>query len=99
VPANQRQGIIDIFNDSDHKEQFLMLISTKAGTTTLLAPLSSVFFSLSSSLRLGGLGLNITSANIVVVFDASWNVTHDLQAQDRAYRIGQQKHTDVPPLV
>jgi len=47
------------------------------------------------STRAGGLGLNITSANIVVIYDASWNVTHDLQAQDRAHRIGQKKHCDV----
>jgi hypothetical protein len=34
-------------------------------------------------------------ANIVVIFDPSWNVTLDLQAQDRAYRIGQKKYTKV----
>jgi superfamily II DNA/RNA helicase len=42
-----------------------------------------------------GLGLNLSVANIVVIFDPSWNVTLDLQAQDRAYRIGQKKYTKV----
>jgi SNF2 family DNA or RNA helicase len=47
------------------------------------------------STRAGGLGLNLTAANIVVVFDPNWNHTWDLQAQDRAYRIGQQRYTRV----
>lgn len=36
---------------------------------------------------------------MVVVYDASWNVSNDLQAQDRAYRIGQTKFTQVYRLV
>jgi SNF2 family DNA or RNA helicase len=47
------------------------------------------------STRAGGLGLNLTAANIVVVFDPNWNHTWDLQAQDRAYRIGQTRYTRV----
>ncbi|KAJ5500181.1 Helicase C-terminal [Penicillium expansum] len=40
------------------------------------------------STKAGGVGLNITSANKVVVVDPNWNPSYDLQAQDRAYRIG-----------
>jgi hypothetical protein len=35
------------------------------------------------------------AANVVIVFDPNWNVTLDLQAQDRAYRIGQKKYTKI----
>ena len=41
------------------------------------------------STKAGGVGLNITGANNVIVFDPNWNPSHDLQAQDRAYRIGE----------
>lgn len=37
----------------------------------------------------GGVGLNLTSASVVVIFDPDWNPFSDLQAQDRSFRIGQ----------
>ncbi|OJJ46975.1 hypothetical protein ASPZODRAFT_131891 [Penicilliopsis zonata CBS 506.65] len=51
------------------------------------------------STRSGGVGLNITSANKVVVVDPNWNPSHDLQAQDRAYRIGQCRDVEVFRLI
>ncbi|KAK0708741.1 P-loop containing nucleoside triphosphate hydrolase protein [Apiosordaria backusii] len=51
------------------------------------------------STKAGGVGLNITSANKVVIFDPHWNPAHDLQAQDRAYRIGQVRDVDVFRLI
>lgn len=47
------------------------------------------------STKAGGVGLNITSANRVIVFDPNWNPAFDLQAQDRAYRIGQTRDVEV----
>ncbi|XP_078252198.1 SWI/SNF-related matrix-associated actin-dependent regulator of chromatin subfamily A member 2-like isoform X2 [Rhinoraja longicauda] len=41
------------------------------------------------STRAGGLGLNLQAADTVVIFDSDWNPHQDLQAQDRAHRIGQ----------
>lgn len=51
------------------------------------------------STKAGGLGLNMTGANVVIIFDPNWNPSHDLQAQDRAYRIGQQRHVQVFRLI
>lgn len=47
------------------------------------------------STKAGGVGLNITSANKVVIMDPHWNPSFDLQAQDRAYRIGQTRDVEV----
>jgi SNF2 family DNA or RNA helicase len=51
------------------------------------------------STKAGGLGLNLTAANKVVVFDPCWNPAQDLQAQDRAFRLGQQRHVAVYRLI
>lgn len=43
------------------------------------------------STRSGGLGINLTSADTVILFDSDWNPQIDLQAMDRAHRIGQSR--------
>jgi SWI/SNF-related matrix-associated actin-dependent regulator of chromatin subfamily A member 5 len=49
--------------------------------------------------RAGGLGINLATADIVIIYDSDWNPQADLQAQDRAHRIGQKKPVIVYRLV
>mmetsp|Transcript_11742 Transcript_11742/g.19969 ORF Transcript_11742/g.19969 Transcript_11742/m.19969 type:complete len:723 (-) Transcript_11742:147-2315(-) len=51
------------------------------------------------STKAGGLGLNLTAANKVIIFDVNWNPSYDEQAQDRAFRIGQKRDVEVTRLV
>jgi SWI/SNF-related matrix-associated actin-dependent regulator of chromatin subfamily A member 5 len=47
------------------------------------------------STRAGGLGINLATADTVVLYDSDWNPQVDLQAMDRAHRIGQKKEVQV----
>jgi SWI/SNF-related matrix-associated actin-dependent regulator of chromatin subfamily A protein 2/4 len=59
----------------------------------------SEFFIFLLSTRAGGLGLNLQTADTVVIFDSDWNPHQDLQAQDRAHRIGQKNEVRVLRLM
>ncbi|KAH9821300.1 P-loop containing nucleoside triphosphate hydrolase protein, partial [Melampsora americana] len=58
----------------------------------------SKFIFLASTLA-GGVGLNLTAANKVVIFDPSWNPSSDAQAMDRVCRIGQKRSVECLRLI
>ncbi|EPS63882.1 chromatin remodeling complex subunit, partial [Genlisea aurea] len=49
--------------------------------------------------KVGGLGTNLTGANRVIIFDPDWNPSTDMQARERAWRIGQKKDVTVYRLI
>lgn len=51
------------------------------------------------STRAGGLGINLTSANVVILHDIDWNPYNDKQAEDRCHRVGQTKTVQVIKLI
>ena len=51
------------------------------------------------STKAGGLGINLMTANIVIIYDSDWNPQNDLQAMDRAHRIGQKKQVIVYRII
>ncbi|ORY86891.1 SNF2 family N-terminal domain-domain-containing protein [Protomyces lactucae-debilis] len=59
----------------------------------------SDYFIFLLSTRAGGLGLNLQTADTVIIYDSDWNPHQDLQAQDRAHRIGQTKEVRILRLI
>merc|ERR1719341_2007853 len=80
---------LDGMTKSDDRGKLLQLFN---------APGSEYFVFLLST-RAGGLGLNLQSADTVIIFDSDWNPHQDLQAQDRAHRIGQKNEVRVFRLI
>ena len=51
------------------------------------------------SLKAGGTGLNLTSADVVIHFDPWWNIAAENQATDRAHRIGQKNNVTIYKMI
>jgi len=51
------------------------------------------------STKAGGMGINLTAASVVILYDQDFNPHNDKQAADRAYRIGQKRDVDVIKLI
>ncbi|XP_014212607.1 DNA excision repair protein ERCC-6-like [Copidosoma floridanum] len=57
------------------------------------------FFVFLLTTRVGGLGVNLTGADRVIIYDPDWNPATDAQARERAWRIGQDKNVTVYRLI
>ncbi|KAG0183555.1 hypothetical protein DFQ29_002610 [Apophysomyces sp. BC1021] len=80
---------LDGSTKSDDRSQLLHLFNSPG----------SPYFVFLLSTRAGGLGLNLQTADTVIIFDSDWNPHQDLQAQDRAHRIGQTKEVRIFRLI
>merc|ERR1719162_1136145 len=52
-----------------------------------------------ASTRAGGVGINLTGANVVIFYDSDWNPAIDRQATDRAHRIGQTREVHIYRMI
>lgn len=103
---SQMTATLDIFEDYltfRHYKYLRLDGSTKSEDREALLRLfndpQSPYFIFILSTRAGGLGLNLQTADTVVLFDSDWNPQMDLQAQDRAHRIGQKNKVLVLRLI
>lgn len=95
VPPSSRHHIVTKFNSDPSID--VLLLTTQV--TRLLSRFGSIFHILFSFYQVGGLGLNLTGADTVIFVEHDWNPMKDLQAMDRAHRIGQKKVVNVYRLI
>lgn len=63
----------------------------RVGRLQLFNQPGSPYFCFILSTKAGALGLNLQSADTVIIYDSDWNPQNDIQAQSRAHRIGQKR--------
>ena len=85
VYRNYKYLRLDGMTKADERGELLKIFNDK----------DSDYFLFLLSTRAGGLGLNLQQADTVIIFDSDWNPHQDLQAQDRAHRIGQKNEVRV----
>nr|XP_057933194.1 lymphoid-specific helicase isoform X2 [Doryrhamphus excisus]XP_057933195.1 lymphoid-specific helicase isoform X2 [Doryrhamphus excisus]XP_057933196.1 lymphoid-specific helicase isoform X2 [Doryrhamphus excisus] len=102
---SQMTSILDILMDYCYLRGFQysrldgsMAYAEREENMTKFSKDPEVFLFLLST-RAGGLGINLTAADTVIIFDSDWNPQADLQAQDRCHRIGQTRPVVVYRLV
>ena len=57
------------------------------------------YFGMLATTRTGGVGLNLTGANRIILYDPDWNPQTDAQARERAWRFGQKREVTVYRLI
>ena len=80
---------------------FMLMFSSgfQASIVQLLICADSDRFVFLLCTRAGGLGINLTAADTVIIYDSDWNPQNDIQAQARCHRIGQNKAVKVYRLI
>lgn len=97
----QSRSMIEIFAEMLHQQEYKFLkmdgstaISSRQSLIDLFNKDNSYDVFLLTT-KVGGLGINLTGANRVIIYDPDWNPATDLQARERAWRIGQKRQVTV----
>lgn len=97
VPPSARHHIVTKFNSDPSID--VLLLTTQVNLRLAAVSFAINFHNFVYLFQVGGLGLNLTGADTVIFVEHDWNPMKDLQAMDRAHRIGQKKVVNVYRLI
>uniref|UniRef100_A0A8C7IFH6 DNA excision repair protein ERCC-6 n=1 Tax=Oncorhynchus kisutch TaxID=8019 RepID=A0A8C7IFH6_ONCKI len=98
--SRQMLGILEVFvRENGYTYVKMDGTTTIASRQPLIARYNESIFVFLLTTRVGGLGVNLTGANRVIIYDPDWNPSTDTQARERAWRIGQKKEVTVYRLL
>ncbi|XP_008289607.1 DNA excision repair protein ERCC-6 [Stegastes partitus] len=100
--SRQMLDILEVFvRENDYSYLKMDGTTTIASRQPLIARYNedkSIFIFLLTT-KVGGLGVNLTGANRVIIYDPDWNPSTDTQARERAWRIGQKQQVTIYRLL
>ncbi|KAI9022541.1 SNF2 family N-terminal domain-containing protein [Hyaloraphidium curvatum] len=100
--TRQMCDIIELFISSQKYRYLRMDGGTAIGQRNMLVDqfnTNSDIFVFLLTTKVGGLGINLQSADRVIIYDPDWNPSTDIQARERAWRIGQKKEVSIYRLM
>uniref|UniRef100_A0A8D8WWW5 DNA excision repair protein ERCC-6 n=2 Tax=Cacopsylla melanoneura TaxID=428564 RepID=A0A8D8WWW5_9HEMI len=100
--SKQMLGIFEMFLKENNYKYLKMDGTTNIGSRQHLVNKFNAdpsYFIMILTTRVGGFGINLTGADRVVIYDPDWNPATDVQARERAWRIGQEKQVTVYRLI
>ncbi|KAK7113755.1 DNA excision repair protein ERCC-6-like isoform X2 [Littorina saxatilis] len=102
---SQSKAMLDIMEDFVQDRQYTYLrmdgttpISSRQPLVAQFNKTKSIYVFLLTT-RVGGLGVNLTGADRIIIYDPDWNPSTDMQARERAWRIGQTRQVTIYRLL
>ncbi|OQR72026.1 DNA excision repair protein ERCC-6-like [Tropilaelaps mercedesae] len=102
---SQSRQMLRILEAFIHRRGYTYLVMDGSTTIASRQPVierfnqdKSIFVFLLTT-RVGGLGVNLTGANRIIIYDPDWNPSTDMQARERAWRIGQNRDVTIYRLM
>eukprot|EP01134_Creolimax_fragrantissima_P003378 CFRG3378T1 len=101
--TRQMLDILELFVRDEQNYKYCRMdgnvpVSQRQGLVKAYNADRSIFVFLLTT-KVGGLGVNLTGADRVVIYDPDWNPSTDMQARERAWRIGQERNVTVFRLI